>query len=118
VHSVPLQQPSISLASPDGGLVWGPQGAEVTRGYSCVFTCSISSHYPGGVFSLISSDSGLTDTKQALAGSASFDFPVTEYEHLGVYSCVYEVTLSARRFTSTTNASIVVIIKSESSGEL
>ncbi|TNN53236.1 Deleted in malignant brain tumors 1 protein [Liparis tanakae] len=109
--AVPLQQPSISLASPDGGLVWGPRGAEVTRGYGCVFTCSISSRYPGGVFSLISSDSGLNDTKQALAGSASFDFPVTEYEHLGEYSCVYEVTLSARRFTSTTNASIALIIK-------
>uniref|UniRef100_A0A8C2WZD4 Ig-like domain-containing protein n=1 Tax=Cyclopterus lumpus TaxID=8103 RepID=A0A8C2WZD4_CYCLU len=109
--AVPLQQPSISLASPNGGLVWGPEGAEVTRGYSFVFTCSIFSHYPGGEFSLISSGSGLTNTKQAFTGSASFDFPVAEYEHLGDYSCVYEVTLSARKFTSTMTASIPVIIK-------
>ncbi|XP_031727078.1 deleted in malignant brain tumors 1 protein-like isoform X1 [Anarrhichthys ocellatus] len=109
--TVPLQQPSISLTSPNGGLVWGPEGAEVTRGYSFVFTCSISSHYPGGVFSLISSGSGLNNTKPAVNRSASFDFPVAEYEHLGSYSCVYEVTLSARRFNSTMTATITVIIK-------
>ncbi|KAM6914142.1 uncharacterized protein PEZ65_014604 [Lycodopsis pacificus] len=109
--TVPLQQPSISLTSPNGGLVWGPEGAEVTRGYSFVFTCSISSHYPGGVFSLISSGSGLTITKPAVNRSASFDFHVAEYEHLGNYSCVYEVTLSARRFNSTMTATITVIIK-------
>ncbi|XP_075938787.1 uncharacterized protein LOC142939510 isoform X2 [Anarhichas minor] len=109
--TVPLQQPSISLTSPNGGLVWGPEGAEVTRGYSFVFTCSNSSHYPGGVFSLISSGSGLTNTKPAVNRSASFDFPVAEYEHLGSYSCVYEVTLSAQRFNSTMTATITVIIK-------
>ncbi|XP_054463577.1 deleted in malignant brain tumors 1 protein isoform X2 [Anoplopoma fimbria] len=109
--TVPLQQPNISLTSHNGGLVWGPEGAEVTRDYSFVFTCSISSHYPGGVFSLLSSGSGLTNVKSAINGSASFDFPVAEYEHLGNYSCVYEVTLSARRFTSTMTATITVIIK-------
>ncbi|XP_068587660.1 immunoglobulin superfamily member 1 [Cebidichthys violaceus] len=109
--TVPLQQPNISLTSPNGGLVWGPDGAEVIRGYSFVFTCSISSHYPGGNFSLISSGSGLINTKPAVNRSASFDFPVAEYEHLGNYSCVYEVTLSARRFSSTMTATITVIIK-------
>ncbi|XP_074511081.1 uncharacterized protein LOC141779943 isoform X2 [Sebastes fasciatus] len=108
---VPLQQPSISLTSPNGGLVWGSEGAEVTWGYSFVFTCSISSHYPGGVFSLIFSGSSLTNTVPAVNHSASFTFPVAEYEHLGNYSCVYEVTLSTRRFTSTTTEIMSVIIK-------
>ncbi|XP_037647403.1 uncharacterized protein LOC119501238 [Sebastes umbrosus] len=110
-HGMPLQQPSISLTSPNGGLVWGSEGAEVTRGYSFVFTCSISSHYPGGVFSLIFSGSSLTNTVPAVNHSASFTFPVAEYEHLGNYSCVYEVTLSTRRFTSTTTEIMSVIIK-------
>ncbi|KAL6103612.1 uncharacterized protein ACO6RY_02970 [Pungitius sinensis] len=107
--TVPLQQPNISLTSPNKGLVWGPEGAEVTRGYSFVFTCSISSHYPGGVFFLVSS--GLNNTKPAVDQSASFDFPWAEYEHLGNYFCVYEVTLSARRFPSNKTPSITVTIK-------
>ncbi|KAL6103611.1 uncharacterized protein ACO6RY_02969 [Pungitius sinensis] len=107
--TVPLQQPNISLTSPNKGLVWGPEGAEVTRGYSFVFTCSISSHYPGGVFFLVSS--GLNNTKPAVDQSASFDFPWAEYEHLGNYFCVYQVTLSARRFTSNKTPSITVTIK-------
>ncbi|XP_062422205.1 uncharacterized protein LOC119220285 [Pungitius pungitius] len=109
--TVPLQQPNISLTSPNKGLVWGPEGAEVTRGYSFVFTCSISSYYPGGVFFLVSSGSGLNNTKPAVNHSASFDFPLAEYEHLGNYVCVYEVTLSARRFTSNKTPSITVTIK-------
>ncbi|XP_051245056.1 deleted in malignant brain tumors 1 protein isoform X2 [Dicentrarchus labrax] len=108
--TVPLQQPSIDLTSPNRGLVWRPEGAEVTRDYSFVITCSISSHYPGGVFSLIFSGSNITDTKPAVNNSASFNFPVAEYEHQGNYSCVYEVTLSSRKFTSTETTLISIII--------
>ncbi|XP_027140637.1 deleted in malignant brain tumors 1 protein isoform X2 [Larimichthys crocea] len=113
--TVPLQQPSISLTSPNKGLVWSPEGAEITKGYSFVITCSISSHYPGGVFSLIFSGSDITDTKPAVNQSASFDFPVAEYEHHGNYSCVYEVTLSSRKFTSTETATMHITIKLHSS---
>ncbi|KAE8283600.1 hypothetical protein D5F01_LYC19003 [Larimichthys crocea] len=109
--TVPLQQPSISLTSPNKGLVWGSEGAAITKGYSFVITCSISSHYPGGVFSLIFSGSDITDTKPAVNQSASFDFPVAEYEHQGNYSCVYEVTLSSRKFTSTETATMHITIK-------
>ncbi|XP_049417212.1 scavenger receptor cysteine-rich type 1 protein M130-like isoform X4 [Epinephelus fuscoguttatus] len=109
--AVPLQQPNISLTSPNRGLVWSPKGAEVTRGYSFIFTCTTSSFYPGGVLSLISSNSNITDTKPAVNHSASFTFPVAEYEHQGNYSCVYEVTLSSRKFSSTQKAPISVIIK-------
>ncbi|KAG8006704.1 Deleted in malignant brain tumors 1 protein [Nibea albiflora] len=109
---VTLQQPNISLTSPNKGLVWSPEGAEVTKGYSFVITCSINSRYSEGHFILIFSGSNITDTKPAVNQSASFDFPVAEYEHQGNYSCVYEVTLSSRKFTSTEAAAINVTIKS------
>ncbi|KAK1896414.1 Killer cell immunoglobulin-like receptor 2DL4 [Dissostichus eleginoides] len=32
--AVPLQQPNLSLTSPSRGLLWSPDGAEVTRGHS------------------------------------------------------------------------------------
>lgn len=110
-YPVTLQQPSICLTSPNTGLVWGPEGAEVIRGDDFVFTCSISSHFPGGVFSLIFSDSNITETKPAVNNSASFTFPEADYEHQGNYSCVYEVVVVSRKFTSTFTAMSVTIKK-------
>ncbi|XP_067472094.1 immunoglobulin superfamily member 1-like [Thunnus thynnus] len=109
--TVPLQQPSISLTSPNRGLVWGTEGAEVTRGYSFVFTCSVNSSFPGGFFFLIFSGSSINITQPAVNHSASFNFPVAEYEHQGNYSCVYEVTLSTQKCTSTMTTIMSVAIK-------
>ncbi|XP_022603702.1 soluble scavenger receptor cysteine-rich domain-containing protein SSC5D-like isoform X2 [Seriola dumerili] len=109
--TVPLQQPNISLTSPDGGLVWSPEATEVTRGYSFFITCSVSSNYPWGDFSLIFSGSKTAVTKPAINHSTTFEFPAADYEHQGNYSCVYEVTLSSRKFISTKTTSITVIIK-------
>ncbi|CAI5674155.1 unnamed protein product [Oreochromis niloticus] len=109
--AVTLQQPSICLTSPNTGLVCGPEGAEVIRGDDFVFTCSISSHFPGGVFSLIFSGSNITETKPAINNSASFSFPEADYEHQGNYSCVYEVVVVSRTFTSTFTAMSVTIKK-------
>ncbi|CAK6983346.1 immunoglobulin superfamily member 1-like [Scomber scombrus] len=108
--NVPLQQPNISLTSPNRGLVWGPEGARVTRGYSFVLTCSINSSHGEGRFLLIFSGSNIT-TKPAVNLSVSFNFPVAEYEYEGNYSCVYEVTLSRRDFCSPETAPITVTIK-------
>ncbi|XP_026202920.1 scavenger receptor cysteine-rich type 1 protein M130-like isoform X2 [Anabas testudineus] len=110
ICSVHLQTPSISLTSPDGGLVLSPEAAQVTRGSSFVITCSINSSYPDSRFFLISSGSSVT-SKSAVDHSASFNFPVAEYKHQGNYSCVYEVTLSTWKFNSTETESISVIIK-------
>ncbi|XP_033181986.1 scavenger receptor cysteine-rich type 1 protein M130-like [Anabas testudineus] len=110
ICSVHLQTPSISLTSPDGGLVLSPEAAQVTRGSSFIITCSINSIYPDSRFFLIFSGSGVT-SKSAVDHSASFNFPVAEYKHQGNYSCVYEVTLSTRKFNSTETESINVIIK-------
>ncbi|XP_056258639.1 uncharacterized protein LOC130185911 isoform X2 [Seriola aureovittata] len=109
--TVRLERPSISLTSPDGGLVWSPGGAEITEAYSFVLTCSINSTYSGGRFFLIFSGSSTSDSKPAVNNSASFEFPVAEYEHQGNYSCVYEVVLSTRIFRSTETAQINVVIK-------
>uniref|UniRef100_A0AAQ6IRJ2 Ig-like domain-containing protein n=1 Tax=Anabas testudineus TaxID=64144 RepID=A0AAQ6IRJ2_ANATE len=106
--SVHLQKPSISLTSPDGGLVLSPEASQVTRGSSFVITCSINSSYPDGHFFLIFSGSSITSNKSAVDHSASFNFPVAEYKHQGNYSCVYEVTLSTRKFNSTETESISV----------
>ncbi|XP_029984977.1 deleted in malignant brain tumors 1 protein-like [Sphaeramia orbicularis] len=108
--TVDLQQPTISVSSPDGGLLWVPEGAQVTRGHSLVITCSVHTVYPGGRFILIFSDSNVTTSEAAVNNSASFDFSVVEYEHQGNYSCVYEVTSSTRTFTSAPTAALYVSI--------
>ena len=69
-------------------------------GYSFSITCSIEAQYPGGIFYLNFSGSNNIIQQSAVHNSASFQFSVAEYEHQGNYSCVYEVTLSRRIFTS------------------
>ncbi|XP_044187672.1 deleted in malignant brain tumors 1 protein-like [Thunnus albacares] len=108
--TVRLQQPSISVTS-NTGVVLRPEGVEVTRGYDFLITCSISSHCPTGVFFLNLSGSNIIETKPAINHSATFNFPVAEYEHQGHYSCVYEVTWSTRKYTSTQSTLISVSIK-------
>ncbi|KAK2832824.1 hypothetical protein Q5P01_016713 [Channa striata] len=100
----------MSVTSSNRGALLILQGAEVTRGYSFVITCSIYSIYPEGRFFLIFSSSTITETKTAVNYSASFNFPAAQYEHQGNYSCLYEVTLSTRRFNSTESAPITVIV--------
>lgn len=109
--TVRLPSPDISLTSPDAGLVWGPDGAVVTRGYSFVLKCSIDTIFSRGHFFLFHSGSNPTVTKQAVNNSASFDFPAAEYEHQGNYSCVYEATVSTRKFNSTEAAPVSITVK-------
>ncbi|XP_071265026.1 uncharacterized protein [Salvelinus alpinus] len=117
---VVLLQPNISLSAPNGGMFWGLQGPEVTRGHSFSITCSIQPQYPGGLFYLDFSGSNRTETKPAVNHSASFHFPVAEYTDQGNYSCVYEVNVSTQSFhsiktellTVSIRASIVPIIAS------
>ncbi|XP_043970002.1 deleted in malignant brain tumors 1 protein-like isoform X2 [Gambusia affinis] len=112
--TVNLERPNISLTSPDGGLFWGPGGAQVTKGYGFSFTCSTNPRYPQGYFSLIFSGSNITETSLADKNSASFHFPAAEFEHQGNYSCVYKVTEGRQRFTSDEAEPISLIIKPSS----
>ncbi|XP_047428291.1 deleted in malignant brain tumors 1 protein-like [Mugil cephalus] len=107
--TVELPRPEFSVTSPNAGLVWGPEGAAVTNGYSFVFKCSINTSFSHGHFFLFGSNS--TNTKPAINNSASFYFPVAEYEHQGNYSCLYEATVSTRKFNSTEAAPICITVK-------
>ncbi|XP_045068525.1 uncharacterized protein LOC123483103 [Coregonus clupeaformis] len=108
---VVLLQPNISLSAPNGWMVWGLQGPEVTRGHSFSITCSIQPQYPGGLFYLDFSGSNRTETTPAVNHSASFHFPVAEYKDQGNYSCVYEVNVSTLSFRSTKTELLTVSIR-------
>ncbi|XP_076138917.1 uncharacterized protein LOC143122022 isoform X2 [Alosa pseudoharengus] len=108
---VVLVHPNISLSAPDGGLFWGPQGPEVTRGHSLSLICSTEPQHQGGSFHLIFDGSNRTRTQLAINHSASFYIPEADYSHQGSYSCVYEVTVSSRTFKSTQTAPLTVIVR-------
>ncbi|XP_062407987.1 uncharacterized protein LOC134099212 [Sardina pilchardus] len=108
---VVLVQPNISLSAPDGGLFWGSQGPEVTRGHSLSLICSTEPQHQGGSFHLIFDGSNSTRTQLAINHSASFYIPEADYSHQGNYSCVYEVTVSSRTFKSTQTAPLTVIVR-------
>ncbi|XP_062388287.1 deleted in malignant brain tumors 1 protein-like [Sardina pilchardus] len=97
---VSVSQPIISVSAPKGELVLGPNGPEVPWGKSFSIVCSTKPQYQGGSFHLTSDGSAEIWTEQAVNHSASFDFPEADFVHAGNYSCFYEVTLSARVFTS------------------
>lgn len=97
LFSVLLQQPRISVTSPDGRLA---MVIEIMKGYSFIFTCSNNDRYSGGVFNLIYSGSNMKHNKTSVNSSASFSFPVADFGHEGRYSCVYEITLTEGTFTS------------------
>ncbi|XP_056143572.1 deleted in malignant brain tumors 1 protein-like [Lampris incognitus] len=105
------QQPNISLTTLNKGPVWGTQGPEVTAGHNFIISCSVSPQYPGGVFYLSFSGSNNTDVQSAVSHSASFYFPVAEYRQQGDYSCVYQVNVSTRTFTSKASEMLTVTVR-------
>ncbi|KAF5894510.1 deleted in malignant brain tumors 1 protein-like, partial [Clarias magur] len=98
---VNLQQPNISFSAADG--------PEVTRGYSFSIICSTEPQYPGGSFNLELSGSNITRTQSAVNHSAVFLFPEADFVHQGNYSCTYEVNVSSRSFTSTTEPLFITV---------
>ncbi|KAL2096554.1 hypothetical protein ACEWY4_008702 [Coilia grayii] len=104
-------QPNISVRAPDGGLFWGPQGPEVTRGHSLSILCCTEAQYQGGSFHLLFDGSNTTRTQSALNHSASFYIPELDHSHQGNYSCVYEVTVSRRAFNSTQTEPLTLFVK-------
>ncbi|KAL6476477.1 hypothetical protein MHYP_G00149760 [Metynnis hypsauchen] len=108
---VNLLQPNISFSGPDGRIYWGPQWPEATRGYSFSIICSTKPQYPGGSFHLEFSGSSITRTQSAVNHSTTFFFPEADFVHQGNYSCVYEVTVSSRTFSSPTTELLAVTVK-------
>ncbi|KAK3520848.1 hypothetical protein QTP70_034176, partial [Hemibagrus guttatus] len=108
---VNLQQPNISFSAADGWSHNGPEGPEMTRGYGFSIICSTNPQYPGGSFHLGFSGSNITRTQSAVNHSAVFLFPEADFDHLGNYSCTYEVNVSSRTFTSTTSEPLLISMK-------
>ncbi|KAL6476479.1 hypothetical protein MHYP_G00149780 [Metynnis hypsauchen] len=108
---VNLLQPNISFNAPDGRSHWWLQGSEATRGYSFSIICSTKPQYPGGFFHLEFSGSNITRTQSAVNHSTTFFFPEADFVHQGNFSCVYEVTVSSRTFSSPTTELLVVTVK-------
>ncbi|KAG9264059.1 hypothetical protein AMEX_G22292, partial [Astyanax mexicanus] len=108
---VNLLQPNISFSAPDGGSHWGPQGLEVTRGYSFTIICSTQPQYPGGSFHLKFSESNITSINQSAVNHSATFFHEADYKHQGNYSCVYEVTVSLRTFRSSNTELLAITVK-------
>ncbi|XP_066497739.1 uncharacterized protein [Hoplias malabaricus] len=109
---VNLLQPNISFSSsPDGDSHWWLQSSEVTRGHSFSIICFTEPQYPGGSFHLEFSGSSFTRTQSAVNHSASFFFSEADFTHQGNYSCVYEVAVSTRTFTSSSTPLLSVTVK-------
>ncbi|KAL7850100.1 hypothetical protein SRHO_G00194490 [Serrasalmus rhombeus] len=108
---VNLPQPNISFSAPDGRSHWWLQGSEATRGYSFSIICSTKPQYPGGSFHLEFSGSRITRTQSAVNHSTTFFYPEADFVHQGNFSCVYEVTVSSRTFSSPTTELLVVSVK-------
>ncbi|XP_066498176.1 uncharacterized protein [Hoplias malabaricus] len=109
---VNLLQPNISFSSsPDGDFHWWLQSSEMTRGHSFSIICFTEPQYPGGSFHLEFSGSSITRTQSAVNHSASFFFPEANFTHQGNYSCVYEVAVSTRTFTSSSTPLLSVTVK-------
>ncbi|XP_037400811.1 uncharacterized protein LOC108414208 [Pygocentrus nattereri] len=108
---VNLLQPNISFSGPDGRIYWGTQWQEATRGYSFSIICSTKPQYPGGSFHLEFSGSSITRTQSAVNHSTTFFFPEADFIHQGNYSCVYEVNVSSRTFSSSTTELLAVSVK-------
>ncbi|XP_066498181.1 uncharacterized protein [Hoplias malabaricus] len=107
-----LLQPNISFSSsPDGDSHWWLQSSEVTRGHSFSIICFTEPQYPGGSFHLEFSGSSITRTQSAVNHSASFFFPEADFTHQRNYSCVYEVAVSTRTFTSSSTPLLSVTVK-------
>ncbi|KAL7850097.1 hypothetical protein SRHO_G00194460 [Serrasalmus rhombeus] len=108
---VNLLQPNISLIAPDGWFHWWLQGSQVMSGHSFSIICSTKPQYPGGSFQLEFSGSNITRTQSAVNHSTTFFFPEADFIHQGNSSCVYEVTVSSRTFSSPATELLVVTVK-------
>lgn len=117
--TVKLEKPSITLTSPHAMLIYSPDKLSVRRGDSFFITCSVHSTYQGGYFYLTKSNSTRSEPKAAFGHSvfymAHFEFPSIDYEHQGLYSCVYGMNISSQAFCSDSSKTIQVTVVDGSS---
>ncbi|KAJ0058227.1 hypothetical protein NL108_009100 [Boleophthalmus pectinirostris] len=105
--TVDLPVPSLCVSSPAGGHC-SSDTVHITTGDSFVLHCSVSSDVPEGLFLLWFSGSNSSVHQPSVNHSASFHFPVSQSQHQGQYSCVYQVTGAGHTYTSNTTLDIVI----------
>uniref|UniRef100_A0A3B4AZ11 SRCR domain-containing protein n=1 Tax=Periophthalmus magnuspinnatus TaxID=409849 RepID=A0A3B4AZ11_9GOBI len=117
VCSVKLEKPSITLTSPHAMLIYSPEKLSIKKGDYFFITCSVHSTYPGGYFYLTKSNTSRSEPKAAFGHSifymANFEFPSIQYEHQGLYSCVYAMNISSQSFFSDESKTIQVTVVGE-----
>lgn len=116
---VKLEKPIIALSSPHAMLIYSPDKLSVKRGDSFQITCSVHSTYAGGYFYLTKSNGSRSEPKAAFGQlifyMATFEFPSIDYEHQGLYSCVYGINISSQAFCSDSSKTIQVTVVDASS---
>nr|UDM59926.1 leleenin [Boleophthalmus pectinirostris] len=108
--TVDLPVPSLCVSPPAGGHC-SSDTVHITRGDSFVLHCSVSSDVPEGLFLLWFSGSNSSVHQPSVNHSTSFHFPVSQSQHQGQYSCVYQVTGAGHTYTSPISAVVNVIVK-------
>ncbi|XP_021166509.2 uncharacterized protein LOC105918024 isoform X1 [Fundulus heteroclitus] len=109
VCSGTLSQPRISLELPNGTVVESGQ-AEIPRGSSFVFSCSVASSTLNSVHFHLRHNGTTTETSPPTNSiSVPFGFPVADYKHDGNYSCMYTVQLHRNYMLSETGWIQVII---------
>ncbi|KAK1877296.1 Scavenger receptor cysteine-rich type 1 protein M130 [Dissostichus eleginoides] len=108
--SVPQQKPTLSVSSPGGEVLVGPDGAEVTWGQSVSITCSSSflhqQLFSNTTFILEKTSSSFRESRTPGSSSASFSIQEVNLDHEGWYRCQYQIRVSGRDFSSTFSDSV------------
>ncbi|XP_034054486.1 leukocyte immunoglobulin-like receptor subfamily B member 2 isoform X3 [Gymnodraco acuticeps] len=109
---VPQQKPTLSVTSPGGEVLVGPDGPEVTWGQSVSISCSAST-LPQQLFSkttfiLEKTSSSFRESRTAGSSSASFSIQEVNLEHEGWYRCQYQIRASRSPFSDSVRLSVSV----------
>ncbi|KAF6716083.1 Deleted in malignant brain tumors 1 protein [Oryzias melastigma] len=120
--TVKLDKPHISLSSPHVMVMYSPQKISIPKGSYFVISCSTSSRYANGVFSLRNVKTNTSEVKIAESHTffsmASFEFPEVDLLHQGEYSCVYGINISAHSFCSLPSKTLQVNIVATTSSSV
>lgn len=97
---VSLPKPSISM---------DPAGI-VTFGDLIAITCSVSTQYLGGSFTLQKTTGSFNKTQQSSTNSSTFRFLEANNNHEGNYYCYHQKTVDHQTLTSPNSDSVTVSV--------
>ncbi|XP_056256770.1 immunoglobulin superfamily member 1 [Seriola aureovittata] len=96
---------TVTVIFPKPSISMNPVG-EVTWGQDVSMTCSISTQFLGGTFTLKRTPGSLRMTQTSNTNSATFSIPKVEFVNEGLYQCQYQKSSSIRDFTSPLSDSV------------